>query len=62
MLNDTEHIKNVTVTNTSPLKVVFKWSFLENAINFESKEDDEGIHYENVTALLFMYDHLKLKF
>ena len=37
-------MRNITVTNTSPLKVVFKWSFQENAINFESKEDDEGIN------------------
>ena len=61
MLNDTEHIKNVTVTNTSPLKVVFKWSFLENAINFESKEDDEGIHFEDMTALLILYDSQGIK-
>ena len=43
VLNDTEHIKNVTVTNQSPLKVEFKWNFEENAVNFDNKEDDEGL-------------------
>lgn len=43
VLNDTEHIRNVTVTNQSPLKVKFKWNFEENAINFDGKEDDEGL-------------------
>eukprot|EP00794_Sanderia_malayensis_P018879 gene18879-20779_t len=46
VLNDTEHIKYVTVTNSSPLKVEFKWSFQENAINFEGKDDDEGLGRE----------------
>ena len=43
VLNDTEHVKTVKVTNISPLDAYYTWSFTHHGICFEGKEDDEGI-------------------
>lgn len=42
ILNDTEVTQVVTVTNHSPMDVKYKWSFIDSAIQFENKEEDEG--------------------
>ncbi|XP_057292027.1 hydrocephalus-inducing protein-like [Hydractinia symbiolongicarpus] len=43
VLNDTEHIQTVKVTNNSPLEVFYSWSFVNHEISFEGKDVDEGL-------------------
>ncbi|KAJ7360558.1 hypothetical protein OS493_015662 [Desmophyllum pertusum] len=43
ILNDTEVTQVVIVTNHSPMDVKYQWSFIDSAIQFENKEEDEGI-------------------
>ena len=43
ILNDTEQVKTVRVTNVSPIDVHYEWSFLKHEICFEGKEEDEGM-------------------
>ena len=33
----------VKVTNHSPMDVKYQWSFVDSAIQFENKEEDEGM-------------------
>ncbi|XP_068693384.1 hydrocephalus-inducing protein homolog [Montipora foliosa] len=46
ILNDTEVMQAVKVTNHSPMDVKYQWSFIDSAIQFENKEEDEGIGVE----------------
>lgn len=41
----------VKVTNHSPMDVKYQWSFIDSAIQFENKDEDEGWSYE--TGSLF---------
>lgn len=43
ILNDTEAMQVVKVTNESPMDVKYQWSFIDSAIQFENKEEDEGL-------------------
>ena len=43
ILNDTEVTQVVKVTNHSPMDVKYQWSFIDSAIQFENKEEDEGL-------------------
>lgn len=43
ILNDTEVMQVVKVTNHSPMDVKYQWSFIDSAIQFENKEEDEGL-------------------
>ena len=43
ILNDTEVMEIVKVTNHSPMDVKYQWSFIDSAIQFENKEEDEGL-------------------
>lgn len=42
-MNDTEVTQVVKVTNHSPMDVKYQWSFVDSAIQFENKEEDEGM-------------------
>lgn len=42
-MNDTEVTQVVKVTNPSPMDVKYQWSFVDSAIQFENKEEDEGM-------------------
>ena len=33
----------VKVTNHSPMDVKYQWSFIDSAIQFENKDEDEGL-------------------
>ena len=44
VLNDTEHVRSVKVTNISPVDVYYTWSFTQHQISFEGKEEDEGMN------------------
>ena len=33
----------VRVTNHSPMDVKYQWSFIDSAIQFENKDEDEGL-------------------
>lgn len=35
----------VKVTNHSPMDVKYQWSFIDSAIQFENKDEDEGLFY-----------------
>ena len=43
ILNDTEVMQVVKVTNHSPMDVKYQWSFIDSAIQFENKDEDEGL-------------------
>ena len=45
VLNDTEHVRSVKVTNISPLDVYYTWSFTHHLISFEGKDEDEGMFW-----------------
>ena len=34
----------VKVTNHSPMDVKYQWSFIDSAIQFENKDEDEGLY------------------
>lgn len=42
-MNDTEVTQVVKVANHSPMDVKYQWSFVDSAIQFENKEEDEGM-------------------
>ena len=42
----------VKVTNHSPMDVKYQWSFIDSAIQFENKDEDEGWSFE-VGSLFF---------
>lgn len=42
LLNDTEVMQAVMITNHSPMDVKYQWSFIDSNIQFENKEEDEG--------------------
>ena len=43
VLNDTEHVHTVKVTNVSPLDVKYSWSLRGYSIDFDVNEVDEGL-------------------
>ena len=47
VLNDTEHVHTVKVTNVSPVDVFYAWNFVRHDICFEGKDIDEGNIYYN---------------
>ena len=57
ILNDTEVTQVVTVTNHSPMDVKYQWSFIDCAIQFENKEEDEGLYQELITLILISHSH-----
>lgn len=53
ILNDTEVTQVVIVTNHSPMDVKYQWSFIDSAIQFENKEEDEGNLFNSLGIVSF---------
>lgn len=55
VLNDTEHVQTVKVTNVSPLDVFYTWSFVQHDICFEGKDIDEGLNIFLSSIAIFVF-------